>query len=169
MRPAEPGQRWTVGGLSLTVLAPALHGPRVSTEDDGSTVNNVSVVMVARWAARAGGAGSSEKHSLGALLSGDVEEEAQRALVASVPPVDILKVPHHGSKKQDPAFLAATQARIAVISAGAGNDYGHPAPATLGLLSAFGHRTFRTDLAGSIAVVRTRSGIAVVPQNDAPS
>jgi competence protein ComEC len=153
VRAAEPGQRWTVGGLSLTVLAPASHGPRVPADADGAAVNNASVVMVARWP------------GLGVLLTGDVEEEAQRALVAGLPPVDVIKVPHHGSRTQDPAFLAAARARVAVVSAGAGNDYGHPAPATLALLRALGTRIFRTDLAGSVAVVRTGTGLAVVTQN----
>jgi competence protein ComEC len=123
----------------------------VSTRDDGTTVNNISVVMVARWP------------GLGVLLSGDVETEAQRSLVARVGPVDVLKVPHHGSKAQDPAFLAASKARVAVISVGADNDYGHPAPATLALLRDLGMRTFRTDTDGSIAVVRTAGGLAIVP------
>jgi competence protein ComEC len=149
--PAGPGQRWAVGGLSLTVLAPSPQGPRVSTRDDGTTVNNISVVMVARWP------------GLSVLLSGDVETEAQRSLVARVGPVDVLKVPHHGSRAQDPAFLAASKARVAVISVGADNDYGHPAPATLALLRDLGMRTFRTDTDGSIAVVRTAGGLAIVP------
>jgi competence protein ComEC len=149
--PAQPGQRWAVGELSLTVLAPSPQGPRVSTRDDGTTVNNISVVMVAAWP------------GLRVLLSGDVETEAQRSLVARVGPVDVLKVPHHGSKSQDPAFLAASGASVAVISVGADNDYGHPAPATLTLLRNLGMRTFRTDTDGSIAVARTAGGMAVVP------
>jgi competence protein ComEC len=151
--PALPGQRWAVGGLSLTVLAPAPQGPRVSTRDDGTTVNDVSVVMVARWP------------GLSVLLSGDVETEAQRALAARVPPVDVLKVAHHGSRSQDPAFLAATRARVAIISVGAGNDYGHPAPATLALLRALGMRAYRTDVDGSVAVVRTARGLSVVTRH----
>jgi competence protein ComEC len=148
--PAQPGQRWVVGELSLTVLAPSPQGPRVSTRDDGTTVNNISVVMVARWP------------GLGVLLSGDLETEAQRSLVAGAGPVDVLKVPHHGSKAQDPAFLAASRARVAVISVGADNDYGHPAPATLALLRGLGMRAYRTDTGGSIAVVRADGGLAVV-------
>ncbi|HEX6469913.1 MAG TPA: ComEC/Rec2 family competence protein [Streptosporangiaceae bacterium] len=148
--PALPGQRWAVGELSLTVVAPAPEGSRVSTRDDGTTVNNISVVMVARWP------------GLSVLLSGDVETEAQHALVAQVPPVDVLKVPHHGSRSQDPAFLAASRARVAIISVGADNDYGHPAPATLALLRGLGMRTYRTDADGSVAVVRTARGLSVV-------
>jgi competence protein ComEC len=150
VRAAEPGQRWVVGELTVTVLSPAPQGPRISTEDDGTTVNNISVVVVAR------------RPGLGVLLSGDIEEEAQRSLAASVPPVDVIKVPHHGAKSQDPAFLAAARARVAVISAGAGNDYGHPAPATLALLRTLGTRTFRTDTDGSIAVVHTAAGPAII-------
>ena len=153
--PARPGQRWVVGNLSLTVLAPSPQGPRVSTRDDGTTVNNTSVVMVARWP------------GLGVLLSGDLETEAQRSLVAGAGPVDVLKVPHHGSKAQDPEFLAASGARVAVISVGADNDYGHPAPATLALLRDLGMRAFRTDTGGSIAVVRTAGGPAVVSRSPA--
>lgn len=149
---ARPGQRWVAGELGLTVLAPAPDGPRVSTHDDGTEVNDISVVMVASWP------------GLSVLLSGDVETDAQRSLAAAIPPVTVLKVPHHGSKSQDPAFLAASRARVAVISVGAGNDYGHPAPATLALLRALGMRTFRTDTDGSIAVVRTAHGIEVVPR-----
>jgi competence protein ComEC len=152
VRPAAPGQRWAVGDLSLTVLAPVPQGPRVSTRDDGTTVNNASVVMVARWPA------------LSVLLSGDVETEAQHALAGTVPPVDVLKVPHHGSRSQAAAFLAATRAKVAIISVGADNDYGHPAPATVTLLRALGMRIYRTDLDGSVAVLATAHGLAVVPQ-----
>jgi competence protein ComEC len=150
MRPAEPGQRWTIGPLSLSVLAPAAMGPRVSTRDPGSEVNNASVVLVARVS------------GIGVLLTGDVETEAQRALVASVPPVDVLKVPHHGSARQDPGFLAAARARIAIISVGAGNTYGHPAPRTLALLRHLGMRAYRTDLDGDVAVLITGGRLAVV-------
>jgi competence protein ComEC len=182
---ARPGQRWTVGRLSLSVLGPSPWDSRVSTHDDGAAVNNASVVMVARWAEEVGGAGrggrrgrpwsagsvgrgntvgetQSGKHSLSVLLSGDVETEAQRSLAAAVPAVQVVKVPHHGSKRQDAGFLAAARARVAIISVGAGNDYGHPAPATLTLLRALGIRVFRTDLDGTIAVTGNGDELAVV-------
>jgi competence protein ComEC len=159
---ARPGQRWTVGGLSLSVLGPSPWGSRVSTHDDGAAVNNASVVMVARWAEEVGGAARSGRHRLSVLLSGDVETEAQRSLAAAVPQVHVVKVPHHGSKRQDAGFLAAARARVAIISVGAGNDYGHPAPATLTLLRALGIRVFRTDLDGTIAVTGTGGELAVV-------
>jgi competence protein ComEC len=98
-----------------------------------------------------------------ALLSGDVETEAQTELLRrGLPRADILKVPHHGSARQDPGFLAAVGARAALISVGAGNDYGHPAPVTLLRLHALGMRVYRTDRDGDLAVVVEGDHLAVV-------
>jgi competence protein ComEC len=150
VRTTAPGQRWTIGTLTLSVLAPSPAEPHVSTRDPGTEVNNASVVLVARLP------------GLTVLLPGDVETEAQQALAAGVPAVDVLKVPHHGSSRQDPAFLAATHARIAITSVGAGNDYGHPAPVTLSLLRRLGMRAYRTDLDGDIAVSRMGGWLTVI-------
>ncbi|GAA4369076.1 ComEC/Rec2 family competence protein [Actinomadura verrucosospora] len=151
--PAETGRQWRVGDLTLSVLAPLTTGPALSPGDDGTTINNASVVLVAR------------KPGFSALLAGDVELEAQRALEASVPRVQVLKVPHHGSRSQDPAFLAAAQASIALISVGARNDYGHPSGATLALLGRLHTQIHRTDREGDIAIARTRSGLVTVPRH----
>ena len=74
------------------------------------------------------------------LLTGDVEPPGQRASCGSGADLraDVLKVPHHGSSRQDPAFFAATGARLAVASAGLDNDYGHPAPRTVQLVASLG-------------------------------
>ena len=89
------------------------------------------------------------------LLGGDMEPEAQRALGAAIPDlrVDVLKVPHHGSRYQDPRLLSGLGARLAVVSVGADNDYGHPARSTVALLRAAGMRVERTDRDGDVAVV----------------
>ena len=68
-------------------------------------------------------------------------------------PVDVLKVPHHGSRYQDPGLLTGLGARVALVSVGADNDYGHPAPETLGLLEEAGMLVRRTDEDGDVAVV----------------
>jgi competence protein ComEC len=150
IRPATAGDLWTVGPLTLRVLAPAVTA-QVSTDDPGTAVNNISVVLLARWP------------GLSVLLSGDVEVEAQRELLATgVPSVDVLKVPHHGSSHDDPAFLAAAHARVAVTSVGAGNDYGHPAPVTMTALARLGMHSYRTDRDGDIAVTASPSGPVVV-------
>ena len=119
---------------------------------EGSDPNNNSLVM----RVTSGG--------FALLLTGDVEAAAQSAMVASGVDLtaDALKVPHHGSAAQDPRFLAATGAGVAVISVGAGNSYGHPAAATLGLLAADRMVVRRTDLAGDVAVVAGSDGLRVV-------
>jgi competence protein ComEC len=83
-----------------------------------------------------------------------VEPEAQAALSRTWPGlrVDVLKVPHHGSRYQDLPFLLALGARVALVSVGEDNDYGHPSTATLGPLAATGAEVLRTDLDGDVAV-----------------
>ena len=68
-------------------------------------------------------------------------------------PTDVLKVAHHGSAKQDPDLVRATGARLAVISVGVDNDYGHPAPSLLALLRDARMQVERTDQDGDVAVV----------------
>ena len=89
------------------------------------------------------------------LLTGDIEPQAQRALLRSGADVsaDVLKVPHHGSAHQDRDFVLATGADVALLSAGRDNTYGHPAPSTLDLLATLGAAWWRTDLQGDLGVV----------------
>jgi competence protein ComEC len=67
-------------------------------------------------------------------------------------------VAHHGSSKQDEELLDSLGARIAVISVGVANDYGHPAPSTLRMLREAGMQVRRTDLDGDVAVVVEEDG-----------
>ena len=63
------------------------------------------------------------------LLTADAESDVLAQL--DLPPVDVLKVSHHGSADEGlPALLARLRPRVAVIEVGAGNSYGHPVPAT---------------------------------------
>jgi competence protein ComEC len=68
--------------------------------------------------------------------------------------VDVVKVPHHGSRYQHPEFPSWSHGRIALVSVGAGNDYGHPAQETLDGWTASGAIIGRTDLDGDLAVVQ---------------
>jgi len=91
---------------------------------------------------------------LSIMFTGDAEPEEQAALVSSGADLraDVLKTPHHGSAHQDAAFLSAVGARLAVISVGAGNVYGHPAGSTVKALQADGMKVYRTDQKGAVAV-----------------
>lgn len=136
---ARPGEVRTVGLLRWQVLAPL--GPVPADSD--SPPNDSSVVLLVETA------------GVRLLMMGDEETPSQERLAASYPGLraDVLKVAHHGSARQDPALVRDLGARLALISVGIGNDYGHPAPSTLHLLQQSGMRVERTDRDGDVAVV----------------
>lgn len=98
------------------------------------------------------------------LLTGDIEPEAQRSLLERGVDLraDVLKVPHHGSDRQDPGFLDAVGARVALTSVGRGNTYGHPSPGTIGRLAGNGTEVFRTDRDGDVALVHRAGRLSTV-------
>ena len=93
--------------------------------------------------------------SVALVVTGDLETDGQdRAVTAGLDlRADVLKVAHHGSARQSPDFLTATGARMALVSVGAGNSYGHPAARTVDALGLLGMRVMRTDRNGAVAVV----------------
>lgn len=146
-RPAA-GQVQRAGPVTWQVL-----GPVRRYRGTDSDPNNSSVVM------------RVEAAGLVLLLTGDIEPEAQRDLVrAGGLRADVLKVPHHGSARQDPAFLAAVSPRVALTSVGEDNTYGHPSPQVLGQLVEAGAQSWRTDLSGDLAVVVRDGELLVVPR-----
>lgn len=94
------------------------------------------------------------------LLLGDTRESEQAALLRAVLDLNshVLKVAHHGSGDQDHTLPAEASAQWALVSVGADNGYGHPAPDTLATLARSGTRALRTDLFGSIALVPQPDG-----------
>jgi competence protein ComEC len=91
------------------------------------------------------------------LLPGDAEKSSERVILSETTPealrADILKIGHHGSKNSTtPEFLDAVQPKLAVISAGEENPYGHPSPALLQRLQQAGVPVLRTDLNGDIHI-----------------
>jgi competence protein ComEC len=89
------------------------------------------------------------------LLTGDIERPVERELLArgDVLHADFLKVGHHGSKTSTSReFLSAVTPRVAVISAGAENPYGHPSQAVLDEFGGSGTRLLRTDRDGATTV-----------------
>lgn len=103
------------------------------------------------------------------LFVGDAEAETERALLNNgLAQCDVLKVAHHGSEyATTPAFLAAVQPKIALISVGAGNRYGHPGPKTVGRIESAGAKVYRTDLSGRITVRSTGEGVSVTTEREA--
>lgn len=133
------------GALDLEVLWPP---PELLAQPlGGADPNEQALVLLARW------------RDFTMLLTADAEAE-------SVPldpgPLDVLKVAHHGSEDAGlDALLDRTRPRLAVISVGAGNPYGHPTAATLRTLAAHRIRTLRTDRDGTVVIDVGRGGIAV--------
>jgi competence protein ComEC len=140
--PAGFGTTFTVGPATFQVLWPLPDSPTVGP-GDGSTANEASVVLLVQVA------------GLRLLLTGDVEPEGQAELARLLPGlrVDVLKVPHHGSRYQDEPWLLSLDPAVALVSVGADNDYGHPAGATLQPLEQAGVEVHRTDRDGDLAVV----------------
>jgi len=155
-----PGQAVEVGPMRWTTLRSGtlMQATPFSGDGEDPQANNASTI------------GLVEVGGLRVLFTGDAETEEQS--VASSGGVDlradVIKVAHHGSSRQDAAFLAATHAAVAVISVGADNDYGHPAARTVNALQTDGVRVFRTDQAGAIVVSRTGAGIGVRCQHGPP-
>ena len=124
------------GRLRLDVLWPPAE--LIAGTTDGADPNRLAIVMRVRWG----------RFSM--LLSADAEAE-------SVPlepgPIDVLKVAHHGSEDAGlAALLDRVRPRLAVISVGAGNPFGHPTAAVLSALAGRGVRTLRTDRDGTIVL-----------------
>lgn len=141
-----------LGGLTWQVVGPSRGLDGAGEGEGGSTANNASVVLLV------------VTHGVRILLTGDIEPEAQRLMGRAIAEleVDVLKVPHHGSRYQDSAFLTSMGARLAVISVGEENDYGHPSPETIAMLQHAGMLVRRTDRDGDVAVVVRDGQLRVV-------
>jgi len=137
------GEVRRVGSLTWQVVGPAGRFATGDAASEGSPANNASVALLV------------ETQGLRLLLTGDMEPEAQEAMRRALPTlrVDVLKVPHHGSRYQDAAFLTGLGARVGVVSVGRDNTYGHPAGETVDLLEDAGTLVLRTDESGDVAVV----------------
>ncbi|MEU4741453.1 DNA internalization-related competence protein ComEC/Rec2 [Actinosynnema sp. NPDC023658] len=148
------GQRLSWPGLELEVL-----GPRTAPAGGTNTaVNDASLVLRASTAAGR------------VLLTGDIELAGQADLLGGHADLraDVLKVPHHGSRYSSPAFLAEVRPRVALVSVGAGNRYGHPSEVLLDALTRSGALVLRTDRDGDTAVLTGPDGPRVVRRGGGP-
>ncbi|MEP6993204.1 MAG: DNA internalization-related competence protein ComEC/Rec2 [Acidobacteriota bacterium] len=118
-------------GARLTVLHSGGRRRKVDA------VNNQSIVAL------------FERDGKTALLTGDagLPTEAELLAAEALAPIDVLKVGHHGSRTStSAAFVAALAPRVALLSCGRHNRFGHPAPETLATLRSFCTPVLRTDL-----------------------
>jgi len=132
------GSQVTVSGVSVLVLA-----PQGNAVGEGSTgLNDASIATL------------STVSGVTVLGLGDLEHEGQRDLARRLGGivVDVVKVPHHGSDRQEPELAALVSARVAIVSVGAHNTYGHPSPDALALWGARAGVLLRTDQCGDVVV-----------------
>jgi competence protein ComEC len=105
------------------------------------------------------------------LLTGDAETEILMEIINLYPNrhFDVLKVAHHGSRKSvNDTVLQAWACRLALISVGSGNHFGHPTNDALAILSDAGVDVLRTDLSGDIRLRFSASGITISYSNTDP-
>ncbi len=149
LRAVSQGTTAAVGAVNVTVLAPGAQGAQSMGVNDASLVTHATVAGVS------------------VLALGDLEHEGQRSLASSMGAVvvDVVKLPHHGSDRQDPQLASRVTARLAVVSVGAGNSYGHPSPDALDLWGERAGELLRTDLCGDIVVVAGPAVATSCPMN----
>jgi len=136
------GDMVRAGDLWFEILSDDMGGAENENAGCEST-NECSLVITMRY----------KKFS--ALFTGDMGEVQELALVSRgvIKTSDVLKVPHHGSKfSSSKIFLEAVSPKLAVISVGAKNNYGHPTSDTLMRLDGVGAKVLRTDILGTIEV-----------------
>ena len=135
------GNTYTLGDASFTIVGPT----KLGVDSNG---NSIAILL---------------QHGNNRFyFEGDAEEQEEADILSTGIDIsaDVYKTGHHGSKTStSDALLAAVHPQYAVISAGAGNKYGHPNAETLNKLRAGGVSVFRTDEQGTI--VATSDGSAV--------
>lgn len=140
------GDRLALDGVRADVRWPIRGEVPERAPSEGRRINDTSVVLDLRFGGRR------------MLLTGDIEDDVDpRLLSAGIGAgdrrLDVLKVAHHGSRTAtSDAWLEALRPRVALVSAGTGNPYGHPAPRTIERLGTYGARILRTDLDGDLEV-----------------
>jgi competence protein ComEC len=139
--PVAEGSEVDSGSLRIEVLWP----PRALLEGSPpNDLNQAALVLLAHW------------RRFDMLLTADAEAES---VPIDAGPIDVLKVAHHGSDDAGlDALLDRSVPRLAVISVGADNPYGHPSAATLATLVEHQIPTLRTDERGEVTIDVKRGG-----------
>ncbi|MDX3905669.1 MAG: DNA internalization-related competence protein ComEC/Rec2 [Pigmentiphaga sp.] len=148
------GQRWTRDGVEFSFVHPARAEEH---ETPAPERNGNSCVLLLR----------GQHHS--ALLTGDIgkTEEARLARRGAIA-VDVLAVPHHGSRHSSSgALVAATSAAHAVAQAGYLNRYRHPHPQIVRRWQRAGTIFHRTDRHGAVVFSSDSHGLTVERERDA--
>ena len=143
-RMISAGQRMRLGPLLIEVLWPP---PRTADFSPPEDRNDRSIMLLLSL------------NGFRILITGDAEAEAAPV---DPGPLDVLRTAHHGSDDAGLAgLLGLTRPRLAIISVGADNTYGHPTEDTLNALSEAGSEVLRTDQDGTVSLVISAAGLEV--------
>lgn len=148
------GVRGTLGAAAWKVLWPVADSAAFPDGNDASVVIEIAGGGVPRT-----------------LFLGDLSAAPQRRLLGGGEvrgAYAVVKVAHHGSRDQEAQLYQAAKARIALISVGEGNDYGHPRAEILAVLETAGTRVFRTDLRGRILLAEQDGRLQVWAERSPP-
>jgi len=133
----DVGKTIRVGLMSLDILYPTVGF-------QSTKVNEYSIVTLLKY------------KEFEALLTGDINQAIsdQLSMIGQIASVEYIKVPHHGSRDGlMENLLKAIDPKIAVISLGKNNSYGHPHEEILQMLNKYQVRILRTDETGDVEVV----------------
>jgi competence protein ComEC len=142
------GDRLKFGAATVDVLWP----PRADETTQTLSENNDSLVLRVRYGART------------FLLTGDIEHEAEAALVAAEDELhsDVVKVAHHGSRtSSSTAFVEAVRPTVAVVSVGQASPFGHPDHSVVARWRAAGAEVLQTGRRGMITISTNGSDLKV--------
>ncbi|EKD86704.1 MAG: hypothetical protein ACD_37C00183G0003 [uncultured bacterium] len=130
-------------GLKLSTLWPTAEAIQRTDQNNANLdLNGLSVIQLLEY------------RKFKALLTGDAGVVAEDSIAQEAGDVDVLKVPHHGSKTGMSSYLLSIiKPELAVISLGAKNKYGHPSKLSLDLLKEYKAKILRTDLNGEIEII----------------
>lgn len=135
----ERGEQWQWDDVSFTVLHPNAHSEAQALPESG---NNGSCVLLIQGRDGA------------ALLTGDIEIEAERELLAhGLPRADVVVAPHHGSDTSSSSlFVAAVRPDVTIFSTGYRNRWNFPRPAVVERWRSEGARCYETAASGALTV-----------------
>ena len=134
-RQLRAGDVFQIAGVEHRVLYPGASSEMIPN------TNNQSLVLLVRY------------QDFTLLLTGDIEQDVEKELAGTVPRVTILKLAHHGGRfSNSTAWLEAAGPRLALISAGRKNPFGHPSPHTLQRLAELGIAALCTSSVGTIRI-----------------
>ncbi|HEX6285593.1 MAG TPA: DNA internalization-related competence protein ComEC/Rec2, partial [Pyrinomonadaceae bacterium] len=142
----QAGDRIQLGNVKIEVLWP------LTAEANEPSRNNDSIVLRVTFGRRS------------ILLTGDIEKSGESALVATGRELkaDVVKVPHHGSRSSSTGrFVAATEAKIAIVSVGQNSMFGHPHAEVVERWQANGTQVLTTGECGTITVATDGTNLTV--------